>query len=82
MIPGRVQGSPSGCGRLEIRGVSQVEKGEHRRSFVYECCGVDMCCTAAEAAAVVRLLYCADAFGIQRTCVEIVPRCVQDNTPT
>ena len=25
------QGSPSGCGWLEIPGVSQVEKGEHRR---------------------------------------------------
>ena len=27
------QGSPSGCGRPEIPGVSQVEKGEHRRSY-------------------------------------------------
>ena len=30
------QGSPSGCGRLEIPGVPQVTKGEHRRSHVHE----------------------------------------------
>ena len=46
---------------LEISGVSQVEKGEHRhrRSYcnVYERCEVRRCCTAAAAAAVPLLLY-------------------------
>ena len=52
---GGLQGSRSVCGRLEI---PQVEKGEHRRSFVHECarltCVVPLpqqlllcgCCTA------------------------------------
>ena len=39
-----------------ISRVAQVEKGEHRRSFVYERCEVHLCCTAA--AAVVTLLHC------------------------
>ena len=34
-------------------------------SYVHERCDVHWCCTAA-AAAVVPLLYCADAFAIQR----------------
>ena len=45
---------------LKILGVSQVEKGEHRRPCVYEPCQVRWCCTAA--AAVVPLLYCARSF--------------------
>ena len=44
-------------------GVSQVEKGERRRCYVYERCEVRLCCTAA--VAVGPLLYCADAFEIQ-----------------
>ena len=32
-----IQGSPSECGSLGILGVSQVEKGEHRHSFVHTC---------------------------------------------
>ena len=31
-----IQGSPSGCGRLEIPGVSEVAKGEHKRPHEYE----------------------------------------------
>ena len=49
-----IQGSPSGCGCLEIPGVSQVEKEEHRRSYVYEpMAGV----VPIDAAKVVPLLY-------------------------
>ena len=48
--------------------MSQVVKVEHSRSYVYERCDVHWCCTAAAAAAAatVPLLYCADAFEIQR----------------
>ena len=68
--------SPLGCGWLENPGVSQVEKEEHRRFFVYERCEVHLCFTAAAAAAVVPLLYCADACEIQRKLcrLEFVPR--------
>ena len=51
-----------------IPGVRQVEKGEHRRSY-------DMCMSVARLAGVaplmmlfVPLLYCANAFEIQRNC--------------
>ena len=74
-----IQGSPSGCGRLEIRGVSQVSqvaKGEHRRSYeyVYEALRSSLvlhrCCTVT---ARMLLKFRGSAGGI-------VPRCVQDST--
>ena len=45
--------------------MSQVKKGEHRRSEIgmYERCELHLCCTAAVVD--VPLLYCADAFEIQ-----------------
>ena len=61
-----LQGSPWGCGWLEIPGVSQVERGNT---------GVPMYMSVARftgvvctSDAVVPLLYCADAFEIQRNC--------------
>ena len=53
---------------IEVPGVSQVEKGEQRRSYVYERCEVHWCCVAAAAAAVVTPLYRADDFEAQRIC--------------
>ena len=47
--------------------MSQVEKGEHRRSYEYERCEIHWCCNAA-AATVVLLLYCANALEIQTEC--------------
>ena len=44
-----IQGSPSGCVWIEIPDVSQVEKGEHRRSYVYERFGIHWCYTASAA---------------------------------
>ena len=43
-----MQGSPLGCGRLEIQGRI---KGQHRRSYPYVRCEVHWCCCAAVAAA-------------------------------
>ena len=34
LSPSTAEGSPSGCGLLEIPRVSQIEKGEHRRSYI------------------------------------------------
>ena len=48
--------------------MSQVEKREHRRSYVSELCEFRWVHTAGAAAAVVPLPYCADAFDIQRRC--------------
>ena len=63
-----LQGSPWGCGWLEVPGMSQVERGNIiRRFYAYDRCEVRLCCTAA--VAVVPLLYCADACEIQRKCV-------------
>ena len=66
--------------------MSQVEKGEHRRSHVYERCEVHWwCCNAA--AAVVPLLYCAGAFELQRRCelelsLDVFRMAHPHNTPT
>ena len=58
-----------------------MEKGGHRRSSVYEPCEVRWCCTGG--AAVVPLLYCADALEIRRELwVGVVARGIQGGTPT
>ena len=61
--------------------MSQAEKGEHRRSYVYEPCDIRSCSTAA-AAAVLPLLHCADAFDSEEVWFGTFPRCGQDGTPT